>query len=87
MTDNLDVVKSLVQANKEAINNHTEDLHSIRDTMVGIAKTQAIIETRLVSVEATVSKFSGGINRGLWLIGGGFITTLIAWVSDGVFHR
>lgn len=87
MTDNLDVVKSLVQANKEAINSHTEDLYSIRDTMVEIAKTQAIIETRLANVEATVSKFSGGINRGLWLIGGGFITAFVAWVADGMFHR
>jgi hypothetical protein len=36
---------------------------------------------------AKLDNFSSGINRGLWIIGGGFITAFITWIVGGGLDR
>lgn len=85
--DDLDVFKASVAQNRDIIVKHGEDLEEIKRSIQELKITQALINQKLDNVNDTVSKFSGGINRGLWLIGGGFITVFFTWVSSGLFGR
>jgi uncharacterized coiled-coil protein SlyX len=47
--------------------------------------------TKLITIQgqliAKLDNFSSGINRGLWIIGGGFISAFITWIVGGGLDR
>jgi len=47
--------------------------------------------TKLITIQgqliAKLDNFSSGINRGLWIIGGGFISAFITWIVGGGLNR
>jgi len=43
----------------------------------------AVMEAKQEALIKKVEGFSSGVNRGLWIIGGGFITAFVVWVTDG----
>lgn len=47
----------------------------------------AVMESQQKDILSKITNLSGGINRGLWILGGGFITAAVAWVVNGGLHR
>lgn len=43
----------------------------------------ALLEERNKNLESKLSNLQGGINRGLWILGGGFIAAFATWVMNG----
>ena len=44
----------------------------------------AIIETKLDQTEKNLGEIKGGFNKGLWFIGGSFISGIMAWIVSKV---
>ena len=60
----------------------TEDtLKRLRD----LEKTVAVLQANNTTLGDKLNNLSGGINRGLWMIGGGFISVLVTWLMTGGF--
>lgn len=69
-------LKALEDQNKE----FTEKMNQLNIELVKIsAKQDAIAEK--------VDKYSSGINRALWILGGGFMAAFITWVTGGGLDR
>ena len=74
--DRLRSLENVLIARQTVIEEHTRDLAELRTQMaVLVAKQQNLIEK--------MDKFSSGINRGLWIIGGGFLMSLVAFIVGG----
>jgi len=43
----------------------------------------ALLQQSLDNQQEKLDNLSGGINRGLWIIGGGFIAAAVSWVVKG----
>ena len=43
-------------------------------------------ENRIKALEESHRNLKGGINRGLWILGGGFITAFVMWITNGGMH-
>jgi hypothetical protein len=43
----------------------------------------AVIKVQMHSVEEKQREFQTGVNRGLWLVGGGFIAAIISFIAKG----
>ncbi len=43
----------------------------------------ALLLQQVKQLEKNVGSLSGGINRGLWIIGGGFIAAIVSWIIGG----
>jgi hypothetical protein len=50
-----------------------------------LEKTVAVLQVNNKTLGDKLNNLSGGINRGLWMIGGGFISVVVAWVMAGGF--
>lgn len=48
-----------------------------------LATEVKILTKELESLTKRVDNFSSGINRGLWIIGGGFLSALVLWIQNG----
>lgn len=46
---------------------------------------QALLQQKSDSFERDLRELKGGINRGLWILGGGFITAMVTWIINGGF--
>lgn len=64
----------------KALEEHTAEFRKeITELKIELAK----ITSRQDAILEKVDKYSSGINRGLWLLGGGFILSLVNWVMGG----
>lgn len=43
----------------------------------------AVLEEKVETLTKKIDNLNSGINRGLWIIGGGFITSIVAWIVSG----
>jgi len=43
----------------------------------------ALLSQEVAQLHVEMNKLSSGIGRALWLIGGGFIASFVAWVVNG----
>ena len=43
----------------------------------------ALLAQEVARLNKEITNLSSGIGRGLWLIGGGFLASLVAWVVNG----
>lgn len=61
--------------------NHLQrELVELRLELAKIAIRQETILERL-------DKYSGGINRGLWILGGGVLVSFVSWITGGGLER
>lgn len=47
----------------------------------------ALIEAENRNLKEKLDNLSGGINRGLWIIGGGFVMSMVSWIVGGGFVK
>jgi hypothetical protein len=47
----------------------------------------AILRQQVLQLIAKVDNLSGGIGRGLWILGGGFIMAFGTWIMNGGFLK
>ena len=43
----------------------------------------ALLTQEVAQLHQDIDKLNSGIGRGLWLIGGGFIASIVAWIVNG----
>ncbi len=43
----------------------------------------ALLLQQVKQLEKNLDSLSSGINRGLWIIGGGFIAAIVSWIIGG----
>mgnify|MGYP003653409283 CR=1 FL=1 len=43
----------------------------------------ALLLQQVKQLEKNLDSLSNGINRGLWIIGGGFIAAIVSWIIGG----
>ena len=82
MIDEEDVkrLEKLVEAQDEKIKELSDRQIELRLEMTKLITIQGQLITKL-------DNFSSGINRGLWIIGGGFISAFITWIVGGGLDR
>jgi hypothetical protein len=47
----------------------------------------ALLRQQVLQLIAKVDNLSGGIGRGLWILGGGFIMAFGTWIMNGGFLK
>lgn len=55
----------------------------INDRLRVIELQNALLTQEVRQLHTEVDKLSGGIGRGLWILGGGFLASAVAWVING----
>ena len=45
------------------------------------------ISARQEALMEKVDKYSSGINRALWILGGGFMAAIVTWITGGGLER
>ena len=73
-------LEKLVEAQDEKIKEWSDRQVELRLEMTKLITIQGQLITKL-------DNFSSGINRGLWIIGGGFISSFILWIVRGGLSR
>lgn len=58
-------------------------MDEILQKLYAIEQEIAIVKVKLTEVEKTQDEFQSGVNRGLWLIGGGFIAAIVSFIIKG----
>ena len=48
-----------------------------------LEKQLAVLTALVENQNKEITSLKGGISRGLWIIGGGFLTSLITWIATG----
>lgn len=59
----------------------------ILDRLRTLEQKEAVAEEKIKNLEDKVKGLSGGIARGLWILGGGFISAFVAWIVGGGLAR
>ncbi len=60
----------------------TAELERIRK----LETESALMSQELAQLKEKLDNLNGGINRGLWIIGGGFMAATVSWVTKGGLH-
>jgi hypothetical protein len=47
----------------------------------------AVLHEQVKNMETKINSLSSGVSRGLWVLGGGFIASFVAWVVNGGLVR
>jgi len=55
----------------------------VTDRLRVIELQNALLTQEVRQLHTEVDKLSGGIGRGLWILGGGFLASAVAWVING----
>lgn len=55
----------------------------IADRLRIIERENALLAQEVRQLHEKVDSLTGGIGRGLWILGGGFMASLVAWVVSG----
>jgi hypothetical protein len=63
------------------------EVKELRTEIVGLKVQQAAINVKLDNLSEKLEKFNTGINRGLWIVGGGFLAALTTWITGGGLSR
>lgn len=80
MQDKYDALEKDVEENKVKIK-------EISDNLVELRIQHAHLMEKLVQMTTKIDNFSSGINRGLWILGGGFLTAITTWLVGGGLSR
>lgn len=55
----------------------------VEERLRHLEKDLAVTQSQLEALQKRQDNLSGGINRGLWILGGGFITAAVSWIVSG----
>lgn len=50
-----------------------------------LEKDFAVLKSQYETQSKELNNLKGGVSRGLWIIGGGFITAAVSWIVAGGF--
>ena len=76
MEDEIKTLKAILDQRQTKIDEHDKEIAELRTQIaVLVIKQEALIQK--------LDGFSSSINRGLWIIGGGFIAAFVAWIVTG----
>lgn len=56
-----------------------EDTRRLRE----LEKEFAVMQSQFTDLKRRQENLNSGINRGLWILGGGFLAAVVAWVAGG----
>jgi hypothetical protein len=59
----------------------TED--DLQQRLIEAEKELAVLKVELENTKKKQENLSSGINRGLWILGGGFIAAIVTWITGG----
>lgn len=65
----------------------TDALHELELKIVKIAADLEAEKATTRRLEEEINSVKSGIGRGLWILGGGFLTSLVAWIAGGGLVR
>lgn len=82
-----DSLETLLNESRRLIDKQQDDIDQLRRDMTNNTIALTRLEQKLESVGGKIDNYSRGINRGLWIIGGGFISSVMAWLFSGGLHR
>lgn len=77
MDNKIQVLEVLVQHNKDMVLKQNEELDAIKRSVQDTAVVLAELKTKMAQVDTKVDNYSKGINRALWMIGGGFLSAIV----------
>lgn len=58
---------------------HEEELKRLRE----LERNYAVMEEKVKTLTEKVDKINGHLSKMLWFVGGGMISSLVAWVMSG----
>lgn len=61
----------------------SEELKLLRKEMSDLRLEVALLKQEQVRLKEDQKYLTSGINRALWLIGGGFISSVVLWITKG----
>lgn len=61
---------------EQLLSNQQKEITEIKIRQTELITKQTILIEKL-------DNFNSGVNRGLWLVGGGFIVAFVSWVTGG----
>lgn len=67
-----------------------ENNEAVHELALKLVKLEAELEASKLTterLEREIANLKSGIGRGLWILGGGFLTSLVAWVAGGGLVR
>ena len=59
----------------------------VEERLRDLERELAVTHAELEHLKTKVNSFNNGVNRGLWILGGGFIAGFATWVMGGGFLR
>lgn len=59
----------------------------VQERLRELEKEVALLEQKMESIQKSNSNITEGISRILWLIGGGFIASVVTWIAGGGLDR
>lgn len=60
---------------------------ALEEKLAQLETKVAVMEAENAALKAQVDNLSTGIGRGLWILGGGFMTSVVAWIAGGGLVR
>lgn len=61
------------------------DAEAIRDEVIKLDKRLSLLEQKVDQIDKNVTQINDSLSKILWIIGGGFIASAVAWVVRGGF--
>lgn len=72
----LELANETIRAQNDVIKDQAKIIQD-RETII------TVHENRITQLEENYKNLKGGINRGLWILGGGFISAFVMWITNG----
>jgi hypothetical protein len=64
-----------------------DDLKTVKEQIVELKIQQAATNFKLDDLTKKLESFNNAINRGLWILGGGFLAAVVTWITGGGLQR
>ena len=52
-----------------------------------LERDNALLSQEVRQLHEKIDSITGGVGRGLWILGGGFIASFVAWIVSGGLSR
>jgi hypothetical protein len=57
--------------------------NELQERLIEAEKELAVLRVELENTKKKQENLNSGINRGLWILGGGFIAAIVTWITGG----
>jgi len=55
----------------------------VNDRLRALELENALLAQEVKQIHSELDSVKGGIGRGLWILGGGFLASLVGWITTG----